>query len=157
MTLFHVSEYFFRGPLFARSPTNITAGSISWEYEMIYSPMILLKQEVFLPQHTAEIKGHGVNSITEDWNTMRQSRESRTHTEDHQHKQPWVRERRHFPHYHPEPREPLTWEQTEVQTIVRKSGCTLVDQNFRESAIATDQSPDKGLKAPPSIYTTEQS
>lgn len=66
MTLFHVSEYFFRGPLFAQSPTNITAGSISWEYEMIYSPMILLKQEVFLPQHTAEIKGHGVNSITED-------------------------------------------------------------------------------------------
>lgn len=35
---------------------------------MIYSPMIL-KQEVILPQQTTVIKGHRVNSITEDSDT----------------------------------------------------------------------------------------
>lgn len=50
--------------------------------------------------------------------------------------------------------EALTWEQTKVQKIVRKHGCTLVDQSYRKSsALATDhRTPDKGLKRlPPSI------
>ncbi len=123
---------------------------------MITSPMIL-KQEVILPQQTTETKCHRFDSIIQKAPTQpltKRGRSSLAQKTDQILKITCTNRemRHHSTHHRPEPTTERHWPENRLNPKISSiNGCALVYQR-KSSVIATDQkTPDKGLKAPPSI------